>query len=475
MAGYQMHDPFAAGQVGQNNFGSPMGVPSYGQSPQQQQHQQQQQTSNPNENPFAAYSQQPATAAMVPATQAPNQWGMPMQQQQPPMNAGASYAGASYNGVNMTAPQPGYAPQQQSQGYPQQMHPQQQQNPYNMHSTNQAAMQPPAPTEVVSSPSQPTVVSTTAEDDDFFGAFSSKPISPVQVQPEPPSEFETRETQDNVSVLSKSTAGRSEGGKSPLDDPSFAPKPNKIAGLQNAMALARNAPPGASKLPNFDLVTHSGYCLSRISFRTILIKKWKQVFWVVYGSNQVLFFRSNADFEDWASNPYLSNVQREFLVKLKIDFVEDLYQANCRGYQVTSQRLKAYQNKMLHQFKLERWMDYGPTIAAAFASSNENEVNNLRTVFSEMMKRSPQNNSSVRLPSNPYVSAETVNRYNNNQYRNSSNANSMYFASSASAGMIEANSVNSGRSSRSQLTGHYSTGPVERSTIPVSPASGFHY
>lgn len=120
-------------------------------------------------------------------------------------------------------------------------------------------------------------------------------------------------------------------------------------------------------------------------------------------------------------------------------------------------------------------MDYGPTIAAAFASSNENEVNNLRTVFSEMMKRSPQNNSSVRLPSNPYVSAETVNRYNNNQYRNSSNANSMYFASSASAGMIEANSVNSGRSSRSQLTGHYSTGPVERSTIPVSPASGFHY
>ena len=34
-------------------------------------------------------------------------------------------------------------------------------------------------------------------------------------------------------------------------------------------------------------------------------------------------------------------------------------------------------------------MDYGPTIAAAFASPNEREVYNLRTVFTEMMKRAP--------------------------------------------------------------------------------------
>ena len=127
-----------------------------------------------------------------------------------------------------------------------------------------------------------------------------------------------------------------------------------------------------------------------------------------------------------------------------------------------------------HQFKLERWMDYGPTIAAAFASSNENEVNNLRTIFSELMKRSPQKTSS-RLPSGPYVSQETADRYNNPQYGSSGHANSMYFASSASAGMIEGNSVHSGRSARSQYTGHYSTGPVERSTVPVSPGPGFHY
>lgn len=34
-------------------------------------------------------------------------------------------------------------------------------------------------------------------------------------------------------------------------------------------------------------------------------------------------------------------------------------------------------------------MDYGPTIAAAFASPNEREVYNLRTVFTEIMKRAP--------------------------------------------------------------------------------------
>jgi hypothetical protein len=120
-----------------------------------------------------------------------------------------------------------------------------------------------------------------------------------------------------------------------------------VHGLENAKALSQHAPPGASPLPDFEKVTHSGYVLSRISFRTILIKKWKQTFWVSYGTNQVLFFRSSADFEDWVSNPYLSQAQRDFLVKLKVDFVEDLYKQSVRGYQCTPQRLKNYNNQML--------------------------------------------------------------------------------------------------------------------------------
>ena len=44
------------------------------------------------------------------------------------------------------------------------------------------------------------------------------------------------------------------------------------------------------------------------------------------------------------------------------------------GYQVTQIRRKPYgKNVMLH-FKLERWMDYGPTIAAAFAAREEEMV-----------------------------------------------------------------------------------------------------
>ncbi len=67
----------------------------------------------------------------------------------------------------------------------------------------------------------------------------------------------------------------------------------------------------------------------------------------MYGSTKVLFFRSSADFEDWISNPYLSQAQRDFLVKLRIDFAGDLNKQGVRGYQVTPQRLKNYNNKML--------------------------------------------------------------------------------------------------------------------------------
>lgn len=45
-----------------------------------------------------------------------------------------------------------------------------------------------------------------------------------------------------------------------------------------------------------------------------------------------------------------------------------------------------------HQFKLERWMEYGPTIAAAFASPNERETFNLRTIISEMIKMATARN-----------------------------------------------------------------------------------
>ena len=50
-------------------------------------------------------------------------------------------------------------------------------------------------------------------------------------------------------------------------------------------------------------------------------------------------------------------------------------------------------------------MDYGPTIAAAFGSPNEREIYQLRTIFSEMLKRSPKTSGirhNTRLAGNPH-------------------------------------------------------------------------
>lgn len=121
------------------------------------------------------------------------------------------------------------------------------------------------------------------------------------------------------------------------------------------------------------------------------MKKWKQTFWVQYGPHTMLWFRSESDFSDWLNNPYHDQAQRNFLIKLAVNFVHDLYKPNVRGYQVTQCRTKAYGNKMIRQFKLERWMDYGPTIAAAFGSYNPREVDDLRLALVECMRNTPLN------------------------------------------------------------------------------------
>ena len=168
--------------------------------------------------------------------------------------------------------------------------------------------------------------------------------------------------------------------------PSGAAARNKYSSI-----LAQETPLGASPLPRADMVRKTGYVLSRISFRTIVMKKWKQSFWVQYGPHTMLWFRSQADFDDWLNNPYHTQAQRNFLIKLAVNFAHDLYKPNVRGYQVTQCRTKAYGVKMIRQFKLERWMDYGPTIAAAFGSNNPKEVDELREALVACMRNTPLN------------------------------------------------------------------------------------
>lgn len=434
---FAANDPFAATDpfASSPGYAPPAAAPA---SPTPASYQQQQDMGNP----FAVYSNQTATQqppapasnqpammnnSMVPvaAHHQQNQWAVQQQTQtSPPASGSVSVGGynpnpqAHLNGYpqpqqyNMQMQQAPVSPNaqpaahqhqqamvaspSQSNGYmmppnsPHGVGIPQQQPTQQLPAANMHAPVSPAPVPVAPPPAPPAAV--TDDDIDFFGDFSNN--APAKTPVKPLSSFDASQN-DDVSYLSKSTNGglserQPTNGKSPLDDPKFAPKPRPPEGLANALALSQEAPASASPLPDFNMITHSGYTLARISFRTILIKKWKQIFWVTYGDSRVLFFRSVSDFEDWISNPYLSQPQRDFLVKLNIDFVGDIGKQSVRGYQVTNQRLKNYNNRMLHQFKLERWMDYGPTIAAAFASPNEREVYNIRTVFTEMMKRAPQ-------------------------------------------------------------------------------------
>jgi len=151
-----------------------------------------------------------------------------------------------------------------------------------------------------------------------------------------------------------------------------------------------------STLPSFDQVKHSGNLMSRFSMKSMVTKKWKYAFWIAYGNNQILFFRSRADFEEWVSNPFLTKEARDALVKLDIDFINDLYKSNAKGYRPTSINLKDYaKHGMLYHFKLEFWTEFGPSVKGSFSSKNENDVYCLRRIMAGMIEKSPQQGRGV--------------------------------------------------------------------------------
>ncbi len=157
------------------------------------------------------------------------------------------------------------------------------------------------------------------------------------------------------------------------------------------MIKSQLGPADAARLPQFDMVKHSGVCLARFSLKAMIIKKWKPTFWIAYGDNQIIFFRSKSDFEEWISNPFLKENERKQLVKCKIDFVTDLEQPLMKGYSVSQTSSKAYaRDGYMTHFKVEKWDNFGPTIFAALGGKNEIEVNSLRTIMKEMIAYSPQ-------------------------------------------------------------------------------------
>lgn len=146
-------------------------------------------------------------------------------------------------------------------------------------------------------------------------------------------------------------------------------------------------PHEATDLFETNTVRRSGNILSRISFRTKVFKVWKPTFWVQYGPNSLLFFRTKEDTDKWLDS---SKSEKNDLVKLAINF--DVRDGKVKGYNVSRTITKDTQNSLLYQFRLTRWMDYGPVLSCCFASSNLDEARVLRDVLLECAQNSPKDN-----------------------------------------------------------------------------------
>jgi len=192
---------------------------------------------------------------------------------------------------------------------------------------------------------------------------------------------------------SRSSGSKYSRGISPLDDPTFAPAPDIPTDMLNGTHGSPRMGSSNFNMPSFDLVKHSGNAMARISLKSLVMKKWKPIFWICYGDSRIVIFRSKSDFEEWATNPNLNIIQREALVKMDVDFKDITAKPGVRGYRVASLHLKDYGGKtgLMHTFKLEEWMYYGPIILGAFASKSRTDVHTFIVILREIMKRYKQN------------------------------------------------------------------------------------
>ena len=313
--------------------------------------------SEPGAMVVAEQQSNPYGAAIVPAQQPTNQWGV----------AAPAPAVPSGNPFDPFAPPPPPAPAAPQYAAPPPPQEEIHQQP------------PPAEQQIVPATAHnPAPVAATGQPEESMNRYDPQDI---------PGQAVTSRNYGNVDRMNPDQNYNS-GDR---DAPKHVQQQREQQTAEMGRQLARTAP-GASPLPKPELVRKKGFVMSRISFRTIVMKKWKQSFWVQYGPHTMLWFRSETDFNDWLNNPYHNQVQRNFLIKLAVNFVHDLYKPSVRGYQVTQCRTKPYGSKMIRQFKLERWMDYGPTIAAAFGSYNPKEVDDLRQAIVECMRNTPLNN-----------------------------------------------------------------------------------
>jgi len=161
--------------------------------------------------------------------------------------------------------------------------------------------------------------------DDILLQFNNTNISAAKTAPVPVDVTQTRRMRADSHASGASSIGsrsaRSGSRNNVLDDMTIAPPPSPpIVKDYTLSAFHAEVDINPKPPPDWDLVKHSGHILARISLRTLVMKKWKQIFWIAYGDHTLLFFKTKDHFEDWAMDPNLSGRQREEKIKLRVDF-----------------------------------------------------------------------------------------------------------------------------------------------------------
>lgn len=150
---------------------------------------------------------------------------------------------------------------------------------------------------------------------DTTGTMNSNSVDDVR---------KTRPQRKTPSMKSmSSTRSRSKASTSGglLDSPNFAPPPllNPSDNVKTMYELNAEHEANYALLPNYEKIRHSGNIMTRFSAVSLMTKKWRQNFWILYG-DILYFFRSREDFDSWLLNPYLSRDERAALVKRYLNF-----------------------------------------------------------------------------------------------------------------------------------------------------------
>ena len=228
------------------------------------------------------------------------------------------------------------------------------------------------------------------------------------------------------------------------DIPSSSSSSSKHNQLKTSSSLS------LSPLPRLELIHIMGPIMTRTSLRTLVMKKWNTSYWMQYGPSTIIVFRSREHLDDWMYNPYHNMKQRDYLVKLHVNFRDMMTtttstttttttsvdnggggggggagggsqcsgsvssnggegilssgssnvgkdggkEGGILGHRILPIKKKSYGSKNeseMYQFKLERWSNLGCSVLAAFASQEEGEVQILHDTITEILSHCPNN------------------------------------------------------------------------------------